>query len=106
IFALQLLYHLCYVALACMLAFLIHNIVFCVSIGTFAVIISGVLTDIFTAFDGLGLFARMLPNYYITRLADNLGDPAFLVQSVIASVAFIALTTIIGCLVFRRQDVR
>ncbi|MDR1272703.1 MAG: ABC transporter permease, partial [Clostridiales Family XIII bacterium] len=50
IFALQLLYHLTWAALACMLAFLIQNIVFSVSVGIFVVIISGVLTDIFTAF--------------------------------------------------------
>jgi ABC-2 type transport system permease protein len=106
LFALQFLYHAAYAALACMLAFLIRNIVFSVSVGIFAVIISGVLTDIFTAFDGLGIFARLLPNYYITRLAEHLNDPAFIIQSVIASLVFIVVTAIIGCVCFRRRDIK
>ncbi|MDR1292840.1 MAG: ABC transporter permease [Clostridiales Family XIII bacterium] len=106
IFGLQFLYHLCYAALACMLAFLIQNIVFSVSVGIFAVIISGVLTDILTAFDGFEVFAHALPNYYITRLSEHLNDPAFITQSVIASAVFIAVTTVIGSLAFSRKDIK
>jgi ABC-2 type transport system permease protein len=106
VFALQLLYHLAYASLACMFAFLIQNTVFSVSVGIFCVVISGTLTDIFTAFDGLGLFARLMPNYYITRLADNFTDSSFILQSVAASLVFIVITSIVGCVVFRRRDVK
>jgi ABC-2 type transport system permease protein len=106
VFALQLLYHLAYASLACMFAFLIQNTVFSVSVGIFCVMISGVLTDVFTAFDGLGLFARLMPNYYITRLADNLADSGFILQSILASLAFILITSVAGCVVFKNRDVK
>jgi ABC-2 type transport system permease protein len=106
VFGLQFLYHLPYAALACMLAFLIQNNVFAVSVGIFCTIISGTLVDIFMAFDGLGWLARLIPNFYITRLADNLSDVGFIVQSVVACVAFVVVSAVIGCLVFKRRDIK
>jgi ABC-2 type transport system permease protein len=106
VFSLQFLYHLTFAAVACMLAFLVQNMVFSVAIGIFWTIISSVLTDVFTVFDGLGFLARIMPNYYITRLADNLNNSAFITQSVIASVAVIAVTAIVGCVVFKRRDIK
>jgi ABC-2 type transport system permease protein len=105
-FAMQLIYHLVFAALACMLAFLIPNIVFSVSVGIFVIIMLGVLTEICTAFDGLGLFARLLPNYYITRLTENLSNVAFITQGALASLLLIAAMTAIGCAVLQRHDIR
>jgi ABC-type transport system involved in multi-copper enzyme maturation permease subunit len=105
-FAMQLSYHLVFAALACMLAFLIPNIVFSVSVGIFIIIMLGVLTEIFTAFDGLGLFARLLPNYYVTRLTENLANPVFLTQGALASLLLITAMSSIGCAVFNRRDIR
>ncbi|MDR1101069.1 MAG: ABC transporter permease [Clostridiales bacterium] len=105
VFGLQFLYHLTYASLACMLAFLIQNIVTSVSVGIFCTIFSGVLTDVFTAFDGLGWLARFMPNYYITRLLDNVTNMGFIIQSIAACVMFIAITSIIGCSVFKERDI-
>jgi ABC-2 type transport system permease protein len=106
VFGLQFLYHMTFAAVACMLAFLIQNIVFSVAAGIFWAMISGVLTDVFTAFDGLGFFAWLMPNYYITRIAENLNNSAFIAQSIVVSMMFIAVTAIVGCVVFRRRDIK
>lgn len=106
VFALQYLLHMTFAAVAFMLAFLIQNIVFSVAVGIFWTVISGVLTDILTAFDGLSFFARIMPNYYITRLAENIGDGSFVLMSIVVSVIWIGVTAVIGCAVFSRRDIK
>jgi ABC-2 type transport system permease protein len=106
VFALQYLYHMTFAAVAFMLAFLLQNIVFSVAVGIFWTVISGVLTEILTAFDGLGFFARFMPNYYITRLTENIGDGSFVLQSVLVSVIWIGVTALVGCEVFGRRDIK
>jgi ABC-2 type transport system permease protein len=106
VFVMQFLYHLTYAGIGCCLSFLIPNIAFSVAAGLVTVILEGVLVEICTAFDALHGIAPLIPQYYVTRLNDNPDNPAFLISGALVSIAFILITVVIGCMVFRRQDIK
>jgi hypothetical protein len=89
-----------------MLAFLIPNIVLTVAVGIIIVIFSGVLVEICTAFDILNGIAPLLPQYYVSRLNEQSHNTAFLITGAAVCVVFVALTAVIGCMLFRRQDIK
>jgi ABC-type multidrug transport system permease subunit len=70
------------------------------------VFFSGIFVSICESFDALKPIARFMPNYYITRLNDELYNTLFLVQGAAVCVAIITATAIIGCLLFKRQDIK
>jgi ABC-2 type transport system permease protein len=105
VFALQFLYHFTYAATGCLLAFLIPNIVITVAIGIITVVASGVVVEICSAFDTLNGIAPFIPQYYVTRLNGELHNTMFLVMGAVVSVGFVAITTIAGCALFKRQDI-
>jgi ABC-2 type transport system permease protein len=106
VFAMQFLYHLTYAGIGCCLSFLIPNIAFSVAAGMVIVILEGVLVEICTAFDALNGLAPLIPQYYVTRLNDNPGNFGFLVSGALVSIVFVLITAVIGCMVFRRQDIK
>jgi hypothetical protein len=106
VFVMQFLYHLSYAGIGCCLSFLIPNISFSVAAGIVIVILEGVLVEICTAFDALHGIAPLIPQYYVTRLNDNLDNFGFLAAGALASLACILITAVIGCIVFRRQDIK
>ncbi|MDR1100534.1 MAG: ABC transporter permease subunit [Treponema sp.] len=106
VFVMQFLYHLTYAGIGCLLSFLIPNIAFSVAAGMVVVILEGVLVEICTAFDALNGIAPLIPQYYVTRLNDNLGNFGFLVSGILVSIVFILITVVIGCMAFRRQDIK
>jgi hypothetical protein len=77
-----------------------------VAAGIVIVIFEGVLVEICTAFDALNGIAPLIPQYYVTRLNDNLDNFTFLVSGALVSIVFIFITVVIGCMVFRRQDIK
>ncbi|MDR1147191.1 MAG: ABC transporter permease [Spirochaetaceae bacterium] len=105
-FAMQFLYHLTYAGIGCLLSFLIPNIAFAVAAGMVIVIFEGVLVEICTAFDALHGIAPLIPQYYVTRLNDNPGNFGFLVSGALVSIVFVLITAVIGCMAFRRQDIK
>jgi ABC-2 type transport system permease protein len=106
VFAMQFLYHLTYAGIGCLLSFLIPNIAFSVAAGIIIVVLEGVLVEICGAFDALHGIAPLIPQYYVTRLNYNLGNFGFLVSGALVSIVFILITAVIGCMVFRRQDIK
>jgi ABC-2 type transport system permease protein len=106
VFILQFLYHFTYAAIACLLAFLIPNIVITVAIGIIIVVASGVVVEICTAFDALNRVALFIPQYYVTRLNEELHNLLFLIMGGATSGVFVTLTAIIGCALFERQDIK
>jgi ABC-2 type transport system permease protein len=105
VFAMQFLYHLTYAGIGCLLSFLIPNIAFSVAAGIVIVILEGALAEICASFDTLRGIAPLIPQYYVTRLNDNLNDFGFLLSGALVSLAFILITAVTGCMVFRRQDI-
>jgi ABC-2 type transport system permease protein len=106
VFVMQFLYHLTYAGIGCLLSFLIPNIAFSVAAGIVIVILEGVLVEICAAFDALHGIAPLIPQYYVTRLNDNSNNSGFLVSGALVSIVCILITAIIGCMVFRRQDIK
>jgi ABC-2 type transport system permease protein len=106
VFAMQFLYHLTYAGIGCCLSFLIPNIALGVAAGIVMVILEGVLVEICSAFDVLHRIAPLIPQYYVTRLNDNLYNSGFLVSGVLVSIVFVLITVVIGCMVFRQQDIK
>jgi ABC-2 type transport system permease protein len=106
VFVMQFLYHLTYAGTGCLLSFLIPNIAFSVAAGIVIVILEGVLVEICTAFDALHGIAPLIPQYYVMRLNDNLGNFSFLVSGTLVSIVSILITVVIGCMVFRQQDIK
>jgi ABC-2 type transport system permease protein len=106
VFAMQFLYHATYAGVGCLLTFLIPNIALSVAAGIVIVIFEGVLVEICTAFDALNNIAPLIPQYYVTRLNDNLGNFGFLASGALVSIVFILITAVIACMVFRRQDIK
>ena len=106
IFVLQFLYHFTYAGIGCLFAFLIPNIVLTVAIGIIIVVASGVVVDICSAFDVLNGIAPFIPQYYVTRLNNELHNPQFLIMGVLVSVGFVVVTAIAGCVLFKRQDIK
>jgi ABC-2 type transport system permease protein len=106
VFLMQFLYHFTYAAIGCLLAFLIPNMVITVAIGICIVVASGVVVDICAAFDSLNGIAPFIPQYYVTRLNTELHNPLFLAMGALASIGFVAVTAIAGCLLFKRQDIK
>jgi ABC-2 type transport system permease protein len=106
IFFMQFLYHFTYAGIGCLLAFLIPNIVITVAVGVIIVVASGVLVEICSAFDVLKGIAPFIPQYYVTRLNSELHNTLFLATGAAVSLAFTALTAIIGCALFNRQDIK
>jgi ABC-2 type transport system permease protein len=106
VFVMQFMYHLTYAGIGCLLSFLIPNIAFSVAAGIVIVILEGVLVEICTAFDALHRIAPLIPQYYVTRLNDNLDNLGFLASGALVSIVFILITAVIGCMVFRRQDIK
>jgi ABC-2 type transport system permease protein len=106
VFLMQFLYHFTYAGIGCLLAFLIPNIVITVAIGIIVVVASGVVVDICNAFDALNGIAPFIPQYYVTRLNEELHNPLFLAMGAVVSVVFVAVTAAVGCLLFKRQDIK
>ncbi|MDR1147105.1 MAG: ABC transporter permease [Spirochaetaceae bacterium] len=106
VFLMQFLYHFTYTGISCLLAFLIPNIVITVAAGIIVVIFSGLLVEICTAFDVLNGIAPFIPQYYVNHLNDELHNPLFLAMSVVATITFVVVTVIVGCSLFRRQDIK
>jgi ABC-2 type transport system permease protein len=106
VFAMQFLYHLTYAGIGCLLSFLIPNIAFSVAAGIVIVILEGVLVEICSAFDALRRIAPLIPQYYVTRLNDNPDNFGFLVLGALVSIVFILITAVMGCMAFRRQDIK
>lgn len=55
---------------------------------------------------GLAFAIEYLPDYYISTLRQLSGDPAFLIKGMMVSVAYIVITSIIGCIVFKQADIK
>jgi hypothetical protein len=72
IFVMQFLYHFTYAAFACLLAFLIPNIVMTVAVGICSVFFSGVLLALCADFDGLKSIVMLMPLYYVKGLNGQL----------------------------------
>jgi ABC-2 type transport system permease protein len=106
VFGMQLLYHLTYAGIGCLFAFLIPNIAFSVASGIIFVVLQGVLVEICSAFDVLNWIAPLIPQYYVTRLNDTFHNASFLINGAVVSVVFIAVTAFLGCILFRRQDIK
>jgi ABC-2 type transport system permease protein len=106
VFSLQFLYHLPYAGIGCLLAFLLPNIVLTVAIGIIIVMFSGVLVEICTAFDVLNGLAPFIPQYYVSRLNEQLPNIPFLIMGAVVCVVFVAVSVVIGCLLFKRQDIK
>jgi ABC-2 type transport system permease protein len=106
VFFMQFLYHFTYAGIACLLAFLIPNIVITAAVGIIIVVASGVLVAICSAFDALNGIAPFIPQYYVTRLNDELRNPLFLAMGAAVSIGFVTLTTAVGCALFKRQDIK
>ena len=106
VFGMQFLYHFTFAAISCLIAFLIQNIVITVAAGMGIVFFSGIFVSVCESFDALKPIARFMPNYYITRLNDELYNTLFLVQGAAVCVAIIAAAAIIGCLLFKKQDIK
>jgi ABC-2 type transport system permease protein len=106
VLGMQILYHLTYASFGCLFAFLIPNIAFSVGAGVIFVGLQGVLVDICAAFDALNWIAPLIPQYYVTRLNDNLHNTTFLLLGAVVSIVFITVTVVIGCQLFKRQDIK
>jgi ABC-type transport system involved in multi-copper enzyme maturation permease subunit len=106
LFTMQFLYHLTYVGIGCLLAFLIPNIVITVSAGILIVVSSGVVLEICSAFDALNNIAPLIPQYYVTRLNGALHNTPFLITGAAVSVVFVVGTAVAGCMLFKRQDIK
>jgi ABC-2 type transport system permease protein len=106
IFFMQFLYHFTYAGIGCLLAFLIPNIVITVATGIIIVVASGVVVEICTAFDVLNGIAPFIPQYYVTRINGELHNPLFLAMGAAASIVFVVVTAIAGCMLFKRQDIK
>ncbi|MDR1453700.1 MAG: ABC transporter permease [Candidatus Margulisbacteria bacterium] len=106
VLGMQVLYHLVYAAIGCLLAFLVPNIAFSVGVGLVFVGLQGVLVEICSAFDVLNPLAPFIPHYYIMRLTENFHDAAFLAHGAAVSIIFVLATVVIGCLLFKRQDIK
>lgn len=55
---------------------------------------------------GLAFAVEYLPDYYISTFGQLSGDPAFITKGMIVSVAYIVISSTIGCIVFQKSDIK
>lgn len=104
-FSMQLLYHLTFAAVFTLIAFLSRSMgmTLMLGIGYWIVLMNGpaVLSALHMAFA-----INYSPDHYIATFAALNGQPGFISMSIIISLIYIIVSTIIGCLIFRKSDMK
>lgn len=104
-FIMQVLYHLSYAAIFTMFAFVSRSLGMTILLGVgnmiFMLFLPGVLSRV-----GLDFAIEFLPSYYIDAFENLQGDPAFMTKGVIVTAAYFVLTCIVGCIVFKKSDIK
>lgn len=101
----QLLYHLTFAAVFTMGAFLSRSLGMTILLGIGYWVVKMYFPLIFGALD-LVFAIEYLPDYFIGSFVQLSGDPAFITKGIIVSVAYIVITSIIGCIVLIKSDVK
>lgn len=104
-FFMQLLYHLTFAAVFTMFAFLSRSLGMTLLLGIGYWIVKWNLPMVLSRL-GLAFAIKYLPDHYIGMFGQSNGDPAFITQGMIVSVAYIVITSIIGCIVFKKSDIK
>lgn len=104
-FSMQLLYHLPVAAIFTMFAFLSRSPGMTILLGSGYWIVKMYLPMVLGKF-GLAFAIEYLPDYYISTFGQLSGDPAFITKGMIVSVAYIVITSTIGCVVFKNSDIK
>ena len=104
-FSMEILYHLPFAAIFTMLAFLSRSLGMTILLGIGYWIVMLFLPGLLSMM-GLDFAVEYLPQYYIGAFKHLSGDPAFITKGIIVSAAYIVITGIIGCIVFKKSDIR
>lgn len=104
-FSMQTLYHLTFAATFTMFAFLSRSLGMTILLGIGYWIVKMFL-PFFLSTVGLAFAVEYLPDYYIGAFEQLSGDPAFITKGITVSAAYIVITSIIGCIVFNKSDIR
>lgn len=104
-FFMQILYHLTFAAIFTMFAFLSMSLGMTILLGIGFWIVKMFL-PFFLSMVGLAFAVEYLPDYYIGAFEHLSGDPAFITKGLIVSAAYIVITSTIGCIVFKKSDIR
>lgn len=104
-FSNQLLYHLTFCAVFTMLAFLSRSMgmTLMLGIGYWIVLMNtpAVLSALHMTFAN-----NYSPDHYISSFAHFSGTPNFITMGILVSLAYILISTIIGCLIFKKSDIK
>lgn len=104
-FSMEILYHLTFAAIFTMFAFLSRSLGMTILLGIGYWIVMLFLPGLLSTM-GLDFAVKYLPQYYIGAFKGLSGDPAFITKGLIASAAYFVLTSIIGCIVFKKSDIK
>lgn len=104
-FFMQILYHVTFAAIFTMFAFLSTSLGMTILLGI-GFWIFKMFLPFFLSIIGHASAVEYLPDYYIGAFKDLSGDPAFITKGIIVSVAYIVITSVIGCIVFKNSDIR
>jgi ABC-2 type transport system permease protein len=105
-YAMRLLYHLPYVAVFCMIAVTGRSPALTVALGVGYHVANMGFLQLFGGSETLNFAMRLIPDYYILSFHKMSGDPAFAVNSILVSAAYIAIACAVGCFVFSKKDVK
>lgn len=105
-FFMQLLYHMPYAAVFCMIAFIARSTGLSIILGIGYLIFNSIAQSFPGSIPGLQFATKLFPEYYINDFGQLGGDMTFIISSVLVSVAYIVLACAIGCIVFKKCDVK
>ncbi|MGI6120464.1 MAG: ABC transporter permease [Desulfosporosinus sp.] len=104
-FSMQLLYHLTFAAMFIMFVFLSRSVGMSILLSIGYWIVKMFLPMVFGVL-GLAFAVQFLPDYYISAFKGLSGDPTFITKGIVVSVAYIVIASIIGCIVFKKTDIK
>ncbi|MDR1400672.1 MAG: ABC transporter permease [Treponema sp.] len=110
-FFIQLVFHLCYAPLFAMIIVVCRNPALTIMVG-FAYILSNGMVQAFLSGlpEPLSFLKTLSLEYYINNLKDPIGsagtDITFILQGFAASLCYFTLYTSVGCLLFKKMDIK
>ncbi|WP_127529506.1 ABC transporter permease [Paenibacillus kobensis] len=104
-YGMQVLFHWGFAALLTLIAFISRSPIMTVLVNLAYVIGMLALPTFLTALGYFDVY-KCFPDYYVMFFENLSGDSAFIIHGAAMSVAYLVITCIIGCIVFKRTDIK